>query len=213
MNIIEIYNKYHLPENLQMHMLRVAACSNLIIDNWKGPQIDKQAIIRVSLLHDMGNMLKIPEDFSKDEEFLKIRKKYFEKYGTNEHEANLEIGNKEGLSEKEIVILNGKRSRNNEETLLSNSYEIKICAYCDQRVAPDGVEGIKDRLENAKVRYKNRPLSVWSNEEKANHLIECALGIERQIMEHCSILPEDINDESIEEYTEKLKEYDIKDYK
>ena len=34
MNIIEIYKKYHLPENLQMHMLRVAACSNLIIDNW-----------------------------------------------------------------------------------------------------------------------------------------------------------------------------------
>ena len=36
MNILEIYNKYHLPENLQMHMLRVAACSNLIIDNWTG---------------------------------------------------------------------------------------------------------------------------------------------------------------------------------
>lgn len=36
MNIIDIYNKYHLPENLQMHMLRVAACSNLIIDNWNG---------------------------------------------------------------------------------------------------------------------------------------------------------------------------------
>ncbi len=33
MNIIEIYKKYHLPENLQMHMLRVAACSNFIIDN------------------------------------------------------------------------------------------------------------------------------------------------------------------------------------
>ena len=25
MNIIEIYKKYHLSENLQMHMLRVAA--------------------------------------------------------------------------------------------------------------------------------------------------------------------------------------------
>ena len=32
MNIIEIYNKYHLPENLQMHMLRVASCCNLILD-------------------------------------------------------------------------------------------------------------------------------------------------------------------------------------
>ena len=209
MKILQIYNKYHLPANLQMHMLRVAACSNLIIDNWTGPNIDKQAIIRVCLLHDMGNIVKIPEDFSKDEEFIKIRKKYFDKYGTNDHEINLEIGEQEGLSEKELKILDGKRSRKNEETLKSNSYERKICAYCDQRVAPDGVTGIKERLEDAKVRYKNKPLSVWSNEEKANHLIECSLGIEKQIMEHCKLNPEDINDESIKEYIEKLKNFDI----
>ena len=188
MNIIEIYKKYNLPENLQIHMLRVAACSNLIIDNWNGPDIDKQAIIRVSLLHDMGNMVKIQENESKDVEFLKIQ---------------------EGLTEQELTILDGKRSRKNEETLKSNSYERKICAYCDQRVAPDGVVSIKERLEDAKVRYKNKPLSVWSNEEKANHLIECSLGIEKQIMEYCKLKPEDINDVSIKEYIEQLKAYDI----
>ena len=209
MNIIEIYKKYHLPENLQMHMLRVAACSNVIIDNWNGPEIDVKAIIRVCLLHDMGNIVKIPEDFSKDEEFLKIRKKYFDKYGTNDHEINLEIGKQEGLTEQELTILDGKRSRKNEETLKSNSYERKICAYCDQRVAPDGVVSIKERLEDAKVRYKNKPLSVWSNEEKANHLIECSLGIEKQIIKYCKLKPEDINDFSIKEYIEKLKTYNI----
>ncbi len=209
MNIIEIYKKYHLPENLQMHMLRVAACSNLIIDNWIGEEIDKETIIRVSLLHDMGNMVKIPEETSNDEEFLKIRKTYFDKYGTNDHGINLEIGKQEGLTEEEIVILNGKRSRENEETLKSTSYERKICAYCDQRVAPDGVVGIKQRLEDAKIRYKDKPLSVWSNEEKANHLIECSLGIEKQIMKYCKLKPEDINDESIKTYIEKLKEYDV----
>ena len=209
MNIIEIYKKYHLPENLQMHMLRVAACSNLIIDNWNGAEIDNKAIIRVCLLHDMGNIVKIPEDFSKDQEFLKIRKKYFDKYGTNDHEINLEIGKQEGLTEQELTILDGKRSRKNEETLKSNSYERKICAYCDQRVAPDGVVSIKERLEDAKVRYKNKPLSVWSNEEKANHLIECSLGIEKQIMQYCKLKPEDINDFSIKEYIEQLKAYDI----
>lgn len=209
MNIIEIYRKYHLPENLQMHMLRVAACSNLIIDNWNGKEIDKEAIIRVSLLHDIGNMVKIPEDFSKDEEFLKIRKRYFDKYGTNDHEINLEIGKQEGLTEKEIVILDGKRSRKNEETLKSDSYERKICAYCDQRVAPDGVVGIRERLEDAKVRYKDKPLSVWSNEEKANYLIECSLNIEKQIMQYCKLIPEDIKDESIESYIELLKEHEI----
>ena len=209
MNIIEIYKKYHLPENLQMHMLRVAACSNLIIDNWNGPEIDKKSIIRVSLLHDMGNMVKIPEDFSKDEEFIKIRKKYFYKYGANDHEINLEIGKQEGLTEKEIIILDGKRSRKNEETLKSDSYERKICAYCDQRVAPDGVVGIKERLEDAKVRYKDKPLSVWSNEEKADYLIECSLGIEKQIMENCKLNPDNINDSSIEIYIEQLKKYEI----
>jgi hypothetical protein len=209
MNIIEIYKKYHLPENLQMHMLRVAACSNLIIDNWTGAEIDNKAIIRVCLLHDMGNIVKIPEDFSKDQEFLKIRKKYFDKHGTNDHEINLEIGKQEGLTEQELTILDGKRSRKNEETLKSNSYERKICAYCDQRVAPDGVVSIKERLEDAKVRYKNKPLSVWSNEEKANHLIECSLGIEKQIMQYCKLKPEDINDFSIKEYIEQLKAYDI----
>ncbi len=209
MNIIRIYNKYHLPENLQIHMLRVAACSNLIIDNWNGQKIERESIIRVSLLHDMGNMVKIPEDFSKDEEFLKIRKKYFEKYGTNDHEINLEIGKQEGLTEREIVILDGKRSRKNQETLASDSYERKICAYCDQRVSPEGVVGIKERLEDAKIRYKNKPLSIWSNEEKANHLIECSLGIEKQIMKYCKLRPEDINDKNIQKYIQKLREYDI----
>lgn len=210
MNIIEIYNKYYLPESLQMHMLRVAACSNLIIDNWNGPEINKEAIIRVCLLHDMGNIVKIPEGFSKDENFIKIRQKYLDKYGTNDHEINLEIGKNEGLSNIEIEILDGKRSIKNEETLNSNSYERKICAYCDQRVALDGVLGIRERLEDAKARYKDKPLSVWSNGEKANHLIECSLGIERQIFQYCSLKREDINDKTIEIYIEKLKEYNMK---
>lgn len=209
MNILEIYKKYHLPENLQMHMLRVAGCSNLILDNWIGPEIDKKAIIRVCLLHDMGNMVKIPEDFSNDKDFIRIRKKYFDKYGTNDHEINLEIGKIEGLSEKEITILDGKRSRKNAETLVSNSYERKICAYCDQRVAPDGVIGIKERLEDCKIRYKNKPLSVWSNEEKSNALIQCALEIENQVMNCCNIKKEDINDNSIASYIEKLKKYNM----
>ncbi len=175
MNIIQIYEKYHLPPNLQMHMLRVAAISNLIIDNWNGPKIDKEAIIRVSLLHDMGNMVKIQEDFLGDKEFIEIRSKYLEEYGPSDHRISFEIAKNEGLSDNELIILDGKISGKNEETLNSNSYEIKICAYCDQRVAPYGVVGLRKRLEDAKVRYKNKPLSVWSNEEKANHLIDCAL--------------------------------------
>ena len=208
MNILKIYNKYHLPENLQMHMLRVAACANLILDNWKGKPIDRKAITRVSLLHDMGNMVKIPEE-GQDREFIVIRRKYFKEYGTNDHEINMLIGKNLGLNKKELEILNGKRSRKNEQTAKSDNYEIKICAYCDQRVAPDGVVSLKERLEDAKIRYKDRPLSVWSNEEKANQLIKCALEIEEQIMRYCKLKPEDINNQSIQTYIDRLKEYEI----
>ena len=151
MNILKIYNQYHLPENLQMHMLRVAACTNLILDNWTGKPIDRKAVTRVSLLHDMGNMVKIPEE-GQDREFIVIRRKYFKEYGTNDHEINMLIGKNLGLNKKELEILNGKRSRKNEQTAKSDNYEIKICAYCDQRVAPDGVVSLKERLEDAKIR-------------------------------------------------------------
>ena len=209
MNITEIYNKYHLPDNLQMHMLRVAACSSFIIDHWQGKDIDKEAIIRVCLLHDMGNIVKIPKDYSDDKNFIEIRQKYLDKYGTNDHEINLKIGKIEGLSDKELRILDSKRSRKNEETLKSNSYEVKICAYCDQRVAPDGVVDLRTRLEDAKKRYKDKPLSVWSNEVKANHLIKCALVIEQQVIENCNISKEDINNKNIEKYIFNLRNYKI----
>lgn len=209
MNITKIYDKYFLPEHLQLHMLRVTACANLIMDNWIGEKLNKEAVTRVLLLHDMGNMAKIPEKEITDINLLKIRKVFTEKYGENDHEINLEIARIEGLNSKEIELLNGKRSRKNEETLKDNSYERKICAYCDQRVSPNGVTSIQERLEDAKIRYKDRPLSVWSNEEKANHLIDCSLGIEKQIMKYCSIKPKEINDITIQPYIEKLREYQI----
>ena len=209
MNIIEIYNQYHLPKNLQMHMLRVAACTNLILDTWTGKPIDRKAITRVSLLHDMGNMVKIPEEEIQDKDFIKLRRKYFEEYGTNDHEINMLIGKNLGLNKKELEILDGKRSRKNEQTAKSDNYEIKICAYCDQRVAPDGVVSLKERLEDAKIRYKDKPLSVWSNEEKANQLIKLALEIEEQVMRYCKLKPEDINNQSIQTYIDRLKEYEI----
>ncbi len=91
----------------------------------------------------------------------------------------------------------------------SGTYEVKICTYCDQRVAPDGVRGVRERLEEVKTRYKSKPNSVWSNEEKAEHLIECACGIEKQIMKHCTIKPGEINDETIKENIQKLRNYSI----
>ena len=134
---------------------------------------------------------------------------YFSKYERNSHKINLIIAKEEGLNDYEIEIIDKKSSKRGEETLNSERYDVKILLYADQRVAPYGVTSLKERLEEVKRRYKNIALSVWSNEEKANHLIECSLGIEKQIMKYCQIKPEDINDENIKEYIEQLKEYEI----
>lgn len=104
--------------------------------------------------------------------------------------------------------MQGKESKKNEEIMNSNSFEVKICAYCDERVSPHGVVSIVDRLEDAKARYKGIA-SIWGNEGKANHLIECALKIEKQIMQYCRIKPEDINGNNIEKYINELKKIDI----
>lgn len=208
-NIIKIYEKYYIPSHLQMHMLRVAACANFIIDNWIGKELNKDSIIKVSLLHDMGNILKTNENEIQDKNLIELRKKYFIRYGENDHLLNLEIAQNEGLNKYELEILDAKRSRNNEQTLKSNSYEIKICAYCDQRVTPNGVTGIKERLEDAKTRYKDKPMSVWSDAKRADELIDCALNIEKQIMKYCNLKPEQINNYNIQEYIEKLKAYNI----
>ena len=93
MNIIEIYNKYHLPENLQRHMLRVAACCMQILDNWNNNiEIDNESLIRIALLHDMGNMAKIEEDQITNNKFARIRKEYIDKYGKDDHKINIIIG-------------------------------------------------------------------------------------------------------------------------
>ena len=49
MNIIEVYKKYELPEHLQMHMLRVAACCMLILDNWNSEiKVNRESLLRIA---------------------------------------------------------------------------------------------------------------------------------------------------------------------
>ncbi len=208
MLITDIYKKYHIPNQLQLHMLRVAACANLILDNWENKEINTKSILRVCLLHDMGNIAKIKDNPDNDEEFIKIRNKYIEEFGTDDHLISLQIGKELGLNEYELEIMQCKESKRNEEIMNNDSFEIKICAYCDERVSPHGVVSIVDRLEDAKARYKGTA-SIWGNEEKANHLIESALTIEKQIMQYCKIKPEEINDNNIEKYIEELRKIDI----
>lgn len=207
-NILSIYEEYGIPENLQMHMLRVAACSKNIVDNWVGTVLNVQSLYRVLLLHDMGNIVKIPKEEFLDSTFQSVRKKYFNLYGNNDHEVSLAMGKELGLSGYELKLMNDKIFINNDNIMMGNSFETKIGAYCDQRVAPNCVMSLRGRLYEAKERYKNKPGSSMNN-PKTDKLIYCADIIEKQIMEYCNIKPEDITDDTIFKNIEFFKGYEI----
>lgn len=210
MNIIEIYKKYELPEHLQMHMLRVTACCMQILESWNSNiKIDSESLIRIALLHDMGNMAKMSDEQITNPRFAKIRKEYIDKYGKDDHKINIVIGKQEGLTDEELDILDRKQLKRNKEIRDSNNYILKICAYCDQRVAPNGVETLKGRLEELQERHKNKPNGSMHDPKVAKELIQYALEIEEQVMSKCTVSKDEINDESIKPYIVKLKEYDL----
>ncbi|MFR6064846.1 MAG: hypothetical protein ACLUH5_02225 [Eubacterium sp.] len=207
-NILLIYEEYGIPENLQMHMLRVAACSKKIVDNWTGMSLNIQSLYRVLLLHDMGNIVKIPEREFRNKDFQSIREKYYALFGKDDHEVSLTIGKELGLNEYELKLMNNKIFINNDNIMNDKSYETKIGAYCDQRVAPNCVMSLRARLNEAKERYKDKPGSSMNN-PRTDKLIHCAAIIEQQIMKYCSIRPEDITDDSIYENIQFFKGFII----
>lgn len=210
MNIIDIYKKYELPEHLQMHMLRVAACCMQISDNWNSDiKIHSDSLIRIALLHDMGNMAKMSDKSVTNPRFAKIRKEYINRYGKDDHKINIIIGKQEGLTEEELDILDKKQLRKNKEIRDSNNYILKICAYCDQRVSPNGVDSLKGRLEELQERHKNKPNGSMHDPKVAKELTQYALEIEKQVMSQCTLSKEAINNEFIAPYIEKLKEYNF----
>lgn len=73
----------------------------------------------------MGNIIKMPEEDLENTKTIELRRKCIEQYGEYEHNTNMAIAKKEGLTEKELAILDGKRSRKNEETYHSIQENMK----------------------------------------------------------------------------------------
>ena len=73
MKIKDIYSKYNIPPNLQLHMFRVAAFADILCDNHKKVDFDKEIIIKSCLLHDLGNIIKF--DFDNFPELLGAEEK------------------------------------------------------------------------------------------------------------------------------------------
>jgi HD superfamily phosphodiesterase len=214
MTIYEIYEKYHIMPNLQLHQLRVAAVAEQICEGFD-VVIDKDAVVKACLLHDMGNIVKsdfsvFPESFYLPEGsayWKNIKEQYVIKYGTDDHHATLVIARELGVSQNVIECIDGINLFRSEEHKNAKEFEKKLCYYVDMRVGPHGVLSLAERIHDTNERY--RPIS----DEKTNKAREISVGnlheIEKQIFSHTNIKPEDITDESIKHRIETLRNTNI----
>lgn len=160
MNVQQIYDKYVIPPNLQKHMLRVTALSEILISNWRNNTLNQKGIVFSCLFHDMANIIKF--DFDKpplfDDEkkqvhyWKNIQKDIIKKYGTNIHNATLEICREIGLSSKILSLVNNLEWSNTSKVLENQDFESAICIYCDMRIGPFGIMKLRERLTNLQTR-------------------------------------------------------------
>lgn len=164
MTIKQIYQKYNIPPNLQLHMKRAGAVGALIIDYWRDPSsLEKSAIIETLLLHDMGNIIKFDFSFShllgEEEtniEHWKSVQADFKQLWGNEHTATMEIAREIGVREKTIKLLEQMGSSNLGDVLEKGDWNAKISCYCDFRVSPTGVVSVNQRFDELIDRYHGR---------------------------------------------------------
>lgn len=162
MTIQQVYEKYSTPKNLQEHMLRVAALSKIICDNWTGVEINKLEILKACLLHDIAK----PINFDNTKHLMygittqeiggitKLQSFINKEYNGDEGVALLGITTSLGISDGSINILKSMEWKHTMRLLSENNIETLIPVYCDRRIGPNGVLSLQQRLDDLKSRAK-----------------------------------------------------------
>ncbi len=210
-NIKDIYKKYKIMPNLQLHQIRVAAVAAQICDSLS-IEVDKESIITACLLHDMANIIKFNLNYFPElnepeglEYWQDVKNDYILRYGNDEHQASLMIARELGVSDYIYELIYCIDSSSVEIIAMEDDFGKKICIYADNRVTPHGIVSAEERSLEAKERYKDHPHAF--NEEGRSFFMNNLFSIEKQIFSHTDIKSESINDESVSKYLEKLESF------
>lgn len=198
MTVLDIYTKLKNPPNLQEHMLRAAKVGLFIYDHWKGNPIDRDLLLQVILLHDVGNIVKFEmhkyPHFLGDEQkrinyWIEVQQEVIEKYGSDDHEVTGKM-----LSELKInpsIVKNVLDMSYFNAVLIarSDNWILKILLYADLRVSPTGIIPIRKRLDDVHSRlekYKKRP-----------DLYAAGIEIENQVQQNMDCNVSEITNENV----------------
>jgi hypothetical protein len=209
-NILDIYKEYKLPENLQLHQLRVASVAKVLAESYKKESLPIDVIVKACLLHDMGNIVKFkleqfPDFFEPEgiDYWEKIQKEFIEKYGNDDHKATLAVVHDIGVSDevsKYVDHIIGDRI----EAITDPIVGIVIGKYADVRVGPHGMLSLHDRLNDFRARYVGRV-----SDEYVDNAIKVFEKAEEDIFKEINLKSEEITDELIEPIIEELKKIEL----
>ena len=157
-SVHEIYDRFLIPNNLRLHMYKVASVAEMVCDNLEGVRVNKVNVVAACLLHDLGNLVKFDLDSNLTAGLLgaeaknidrlkKIKAEMIAKYGGSDHEATRKMMAEVGVSSEVLAIINGMGYAFRDDYVPgSRNIETEICEYADCRVSPAGVKSIEERL-------------------------------------------------------------------
>jgi hypothetical protein len=169
MTISELYQQYQIPNQLALHMLRVTAVGQFVMDHWTGPQLPTEAMEITLLLHDLGNIVKFKRPFMGDmaaeaTKWEAVQDDFTTKYGQSAHDATMSI-----IDEIEQHLPAGAVSFHSilqeARPLLDqmgygyilehgySSWACRVLDFADMSVAPYGIVGVDERLDDMVKRY------------------------------------------------------------
>lgn len=189
MNILELYEKYDIPPNLQTHMMMVAAVGSYIMDHWVGPKLtDRNELITALLLHDTGNIIKydfkhnhlMGEEANRIDYWKRVQKDFIAKYGNDEHTATITIAKEVGVNSRTMELLNAIGSSKFESASRNPDWSKRIAPYADLRVAPSGIVTVNERFDEINKRYQGR-LHTLGNKDVVESRRKYCLEVEAQL--------------------------------
>ena len=209
-HILEIYSQYNIKRDIQEHMFRVAAVASMICD-YMHESLDKNKIISVCLLHDMGNLIKdslnfYPKFFEPEgvEYWKGVREEFVKKYGTNPDQATISIVQELNIEKTAFSLLQKVVLKQLEDFKNLNDWEMMTCKYADVRVSPTGILPFRDRLQEWQGR------NPQFTEQYVQNTINLFSKLEKDIFAKCKIKPEDITEEIIQPIVSGLRNFVIK---
>ncbi len=224
MKILDIYKQYEIPPDLIEHQLNVASVGQFIWDTLLPPfqkTVSVDDLTKALLIHDMGNFAKynlekFPIKGWSAEYAKEAQKRFIAKWGDNATEATYKIAEDLGVSSDIVEIMRSIGFENASNIYKETNHAQMISNYADQRVTPEGVMPLLERLEEGRARYvltprfRNKDKNEKRKDRRAyNKGRDALLGIESLLFTFSNIGPEYVIDETIAVYKSKLMIYDF----